>query len=106
MSIKIINKLFEFIKMNFDVCEKDIIVKNIKLSYGDLCEEPEPCEYEIRFIIHDKFYSILHFEPFTMVKGVNYGEGPYYDCNLFDKETHVFEPVKFDKEIIYPNYEN
>ena len=105
--------------MNFNVCEKDIIIRNIELSYGDLWvddpdtiiiargkRENEPCVYKITFNIHDKLYQIEHFEPFIMIKDVNYGHGPYYDCCVYNKEKHIFERVEFGKKIKLPNSEN
>lgn len=85
MSLKIITKLIDFIKVKLDVDDENIIIKNIEIK--------EDCIYIIDIKIKDDLYSISHFEPLKMIQGVNYGMGPWYDVYLFNKEQNCYNNI-------------
>ena len=48
----------------------------------------------MEFKINNNMYSIRHYEPLTIIKGVNYGMGHHYDICIFDKEKEHYVKIK------------
>ena len=82
MSLKIINKLVNYIQEKLNVKEEDIIVKKIEFK--------DDCLYTIKLKIKNEIYVIDHFEPLRLIQDVNYGMGPSYQCCLFVEEHNHY----------------
>ena len=79
MSLKIINKLVNYIQEKLNVKKEDIIVKNIEFK--------DDCLYIITLKIKDEICVITHFEPLKLIQDVM---GPSYRCCLFVKEHNDY----------------
>lgn len=77
MSLKIINKLIDYLKEKLNVTEDDIIINEMNIKYS--------CDYEIEMKIKDNWYRIKHFEPLHPIQGRNYGMGPWYELRMMDR---------------------
>ena len=82
MSLKIINKLVNYIQEKLNVKEEDIIIKKIEFK--------DDCLYTIKLKIKDEIYVIDHFEPLRLIQDVNYGMDPSYQCCLFVEEHNHY----------------
>jgi len=81
MSLNIINNIISTFCVNMKTDINSITIKNIEIEENYII-----CVLEF----NDELYSIRHYEPIVMMKGVNYGMGPYHQYDIFDKKNKIF----------------
>lgn len=93
MSLRILTNIIRAFKIGLDVVnDDDIIIKKIEIE--------DDCVYTIEIKFHDKMYSIRHFEHIKEINGVNYGHGPWYDCDTFDEQKGHYVRIFYGPTIL------